>query len=209
MNIEDIENLEYEKTNWEDWPSKKTKVTAQLLMKIENIIEKLCKVVSGHIKHIKEYGEKLAELEGKMDTVEKAISEYGDDFKQGSIYAALFSADSGISLSNLQSSFWYVKVGNICHFRAEYITTKEVPNRQDDQRIKQDLKVYMPFNTCNEQRLAAMGKVTVKWGSYSNTYDVTAINGDKYIILPVGVEIGVHSMPVDTVINVEGWYITE
>lgn len=33
MNLEDIENLEYKKTNWEDWPSKKTKVTAQLLMK--------------------------------------------------------------------------------------------------------------------------------------------------------------------------------
>lgn len=55
MNLEDIEIIEYEKNNWEDWPSKKTKVTAERLMNIENTLEKLCLVFNKYINEIKEF----------------------------------------------------------------------------------------------------------------------------------------------------------
>lgn len=55
MEVEDIENLGYEKTNWENWPSRKTRITAEKLMNIENMLERLCLAVNSHSESLKEY----------------------------------------------------------------------------------------------------------------------------------------------------------
>lgn len=120
-NLEDIENIEYKKTNWEDWPSKKTKVTAQLLMKIENIIEKLCKVVSKHITDIKSQGELLKNDDEALKQVRSLLKDYysGGEFIPEISYKSLDPIQSEVKKVTLtNASGKYNISGNICFFNA-------------------------------------------------------------------------------------------
>lgn len=56
------EKLTYNKTEWEDWPSRKTKITSKSLMNIENMIEKLCKTVNNHTTQINNQATKITNM---------------------------------------------------------------------------------------------------------------------------------------------------